>query len=255
MRESGVILDDKGKGLAMRFAKWSVVLAGCVLVLSTVAMAQEQAGAASRRAARMENRQEEMAGKITAALDKLNLTADQKAQIDKLLAEHKTAIEALRPQLREATGQVRQANQAGDATAKAAAQAKLEPLMRQRMELGQKLHEAVKAILTPEQRATLKEHVAEAHPRLAGTLELGHVRQALRAANLTDDQKPKVKAIVEQAAADTKAATEAKAKREVVEKAVTQIETTVLTKDQVAKFQEALKEPLAPRGAASQPAK
>lgn len=133
---------------------------------------------------------------------KLNLTDDQKAKIKEIMQQ-----------------------------ARKDAQAATDPAEKR------KIHQAAlekvrDTVLTEEQRKQAKEQFAERHPRLAAMGKL----------DLTDDQKAKIKEIMEQARKDAQAATDREAKQKIMQDARKKIHDTVLTDDQRKKLEELRKD-------------
>ena len=103
----------------------------------------------------------------------LDLTVEQKAQVEKILAGMKEQVEALR----------------ADAQTNRLPQTKL----RQRMQaLMQETREKVMQVLTPEQRQNAKEQMAQAGPLAI----LERIQKMAAQVNLTPDQKTKIGAII-----------------------------------------------------------
>jgi Spy/CpxP family protein refolding chaperone len=95
----------------------------------------------------------------SATLDALALTADQRAKIKPILAQLQQENTPLRDQLRQLAGG--RDFRALSAAARDSLRPKAQPIRAQMMENARKAHEQIEAILTPEQRQKLQEHMRE----------------------------------------------------------------------------------------------
>ena len=164
-----------------RVAVMTLALAGLALPASSYAQdkPEQQDKQAARQAAQRPNRGQQgepgaaLLQRVHEQIANLDLTEEQKAQVEKLLAGVKEQVEALR----------------ADAQANKLPQTEL----RQRMQaLMQETRKKVMEVLTPEQKQKAREQMAEAGP--LGMLE--RIQKMTAELNVTDDQKTKIQAII-----------------------------------------------------------
>ena len=133
--------------------------ASLLLVTATGAHAQDPAAPGQGKRQGRGNRQQPP---ILRALASLDLTAEQKAKIDPLVEKYRADVRALSPEERRT----------------------------KQRDLTQTLVKDVNAVLTPEQQAKLKMEMARAN---------GPFAAVVRQLNLTDEQRPKILPIVNDA--------------------------------------------------------
>jgi Spy/CpxP family protein refolding chaperone len=158
---------------------WTIALAMTVGV-ATVALPTGRvlaAGARGPRAAMARGTQPTTAERpglerLRKALDKLSLSADQTQQINKILAEAQTRIDALRNQFKADKTPVAQRRTA----------------VRQVIE---QTRQAVASVLTAEQKEALRKELGD------GPQRVKELREHLAQLGLTDQQKAQIKAIFE----------------------------------------------------------
>lgn len=162
--------------------RYSLSVAALMLGLAGMAVpaaAQEQAPATGPSAPRHEHMRGggqgrpqpgQMMERVREEMQKLGLSADQKTQMEKILADAKTQAEAIRD----------------DKTL--SEQDRMDKLRTTFQDLRQKLS----AVLTPEQQ---KQFQADREQRMLNGDPIGHLQEAMKDLNLTDDQKSKVETV------------------------------------------------------------
>jgi len=98
----------------------------------------------------------------------IELTAEQRAQLEALREKYRPRLEAWRDSMRPGQAKLREARQSGD---RAAARAALEELADERravQALIEQAHAEARAVLTADQQATFDRNVAELHERRQG---------------------------------------------------------------------------------------
>ncbi len=95
----------------------------------------------------------------SATLESLALTADQRAKIKPIVAQLQEQNAPLREQMRQLTGgrMLRDLSPA----ARDSLRPKIQPIREQMMQNARKAHEQIEALLTPEQRQKLEQHMRE----------------------------------------------------------------------------------------------
>jgi len=95
----------------------------------------------------------------SATLESLALSADQRAKIKPILAQLQQQNAPLREQMRQLTGGrgFRDLSPA----ARDSLRPKIQPIRQQMMENARKAHEQIEALLTPEQRQKLEQHMRD----------------------------------------------------------------------------------------------
>jgi len=183
----------------------------------------------------------------------LGLSAEQQTQVRQILDTHRQALANWQKEHAEERKalheELRKAREDKDREAMKAAGEKLRALNRGLGELQKGLHDRIAEVLTDEQKKTFEQMARRRRRRVAGHVAF---RQALRRLELTEAQQAKVKAILEQAAADAKKVDDPSAKRKVLQDAMESIRTSVLTDAQRAKLTRARarRGPGGPRGRA-----
>jgi Spy/CpxP family protein refolding chaperone len=102
----------------------------------------------------------------SATMESLALTADQRAKIKPILAQLHDQNAPLREQMRQALGgkSYRDLSPAE----RDSLRSKVQPIRQQMMENARKAHEQIAALLTPEQRQKLEQHMRERMGRMEG---------------------------------------------------------------------------------------
>lgn len=126
---------------------------------------------------------------------RLNLTADQKAQMKTIAEASRQQNQALFQEFKAKVAAFRELKKANDPGA-AAAKAALEPLAEQVKAARKATHEQMLNVLTAEQRAQLQQLRANATSFRRG-FAAGHQQAMFSQLNLTADQKAQIKAIRE----------------------------------------------------------
>ncbi len=177
--------------------------------------------------------------------EKLELTAEQKAQFEPLAAKYGRQMQGQREELRPLMQQLREARQAGD-DAKAAELE--EQIQAKRSAASEAFYAEVEAILTDTQKAKLADLRVEAGdtPRAGNALDIRQVVRAAQKAKLTSEQSEHVKQLARDAA---KNARDKKIGPEAAAKQLVAAIKNLLKPEQVSEFDQALKEQAAnPRG-------
>jgi Spy/CpxP family protein refolding chaperone len=175
------------------------------------------------------------ADELMEKLKALDLTADQRPQIRQILDTHRQAMENWvkehRQELQDLRGQL--AN-AGDDAQRKEIRAKLAKLEADRQQLVQKMHRAIREILTPEQQTKFDELIREGVAR--GVAELARIRRALAALDLSADQKAQVEKILQDARTQAEQAKDPAEKAKILRTALQEIRTKVLSAEQAEKL-------------------
>jgi Spy/CpxP family protein refolding chaperone len=102
----------------------------------------------------------------SATLESLALSADQRAKIQPILAQLREQNAPLREQMRQALGgkSYRDLSPAE----RDSLRSKVQPIRQQMMENARKAHQQIAALLTPEQRQKLEQHMRERMGRMEG---------------------------------------------------------------------------------------
>lgn len=224
-----------------------VAILGFLLAGSAALAAEgDQVEGGGRRPPRMQPpvRQKD-AGLGLAALKELNLSADQRSQIDGLLATHKQAMANLQGdqgELASLKERYRKAVESGDKEAVKQIQAEMKQAAQQRQGLVEQLHKDILDVLNDEQKAKFLKLTAPRKPVLNAEL----IRRALRRMELTDKQKADVEAILKTAQIDAEGKDKA-ARQAVWQKAIADIKA-LLAPEQGQRLEKLLAGP-APAGA------
>lgn len=177
-----------------------------------------------------------MIDRLHAAVNELNLTDEQKPKIDEIFTKAKDEFEKMQPELQDLPMQERGAKA---------------------REFAQKLQTDVKAVLNDEQKAAFDKKLAEAQAQRGQGQGQGggqggqirRIREAVDALGLTDEQKPKVEAIlkdteekVQQARQESQGDQDAfrEKARAIGQDTITQLES-VLTPEQQQKLRETMR--------------
>ncbi len=200
-------------------------------------------------------RVEKMVEQMKQRLEKLNLSADQKQKIESVLQAQKQAMQAW-------VGAHKADLQAMKDQPAEQRKAAMQKLMADRRQEMKKFHDQIRDILTPEQREQLKQEMTAARPGMAagkrggatsrpGMMAAHRMHEGLSQLNLTDDQKAKVKDILKTAREQAKNMATPQEKKDILTKAMDNVKTSVLTKDQAAKLDELRKAGAAARTGAA----
>mgnify|MGYP000039621316 CR=1 FL=1 len=182
--------------------------------------------------------------------EKLQLTGDQRAQFERIVAKHREDMRAQWEQLRPLTQQLREARRAGD-EAKAAELA--EQIRAKRTAAGESFYTELEAILTDAQKAKLADLRIEAGETLrSGTgLDVRRIVRAAQRVGLTAEQSEQVKQLAREAA---KNARDRQIGPEAASRQLVEAIKRTLKPEQVAEFDRALKELAADPRASRPPA-
>ncbi|MBS3735052.1 MAG: hypothetical protein KGY99_09020 [Phycisphaerae bacterium] len=139
--------------------------------------------------------------------EKLDLSADEKAAVGDVLADHHKAVEAYRDEHRDEfvalRKKMRQAHKDGDRDELQALRKKMREMISGRMELAKSLHKQVLAALPEDKAAEAKAMFAKARKRHAAVRHRFMQRHpglrmlaGLRKLDLSDEQREKIRDIV-----------------------------------------------------------
>jgi len=125
----------------------------------------------------------QMLDRLHNTVNELKLTDEQKPKIDEIFSKAKDDLEKMQPELQDLPMQERGAKV---------------------REFTQKLNSDIKAVLTDEQKAEFDKKLAEMQNQRGGGQgqgqgrggQMGRLREAVESVGLTDEQKPKVEAIL-----------------------------------------------------------
>ena len=236
----------------MKTAKLLLTVMVGVMLLGAVALAEEnapgerkrqrtKAGRGGDRRQRMRERGDFQKNTLERMTKNLDLTADQQKQIKQILDTHKQAVENWMKEngenLKSLREQFRKARKEKDTEAAKALRKKMAESTKGRRELRETMRKQIDAVLTDKQKAKAKTMMRQGRRAVIGA---HMVRRALGQVKLTDEQKAKIKKIVDETQASAGKVKSAKEKNELWQKALKTIKSDVLTKEQVKKFEEAM---------------
>lgn len=196
---------------------------------------------------------------------RLELTPEQQAQYDKIVAKHEALARQQRGQrdeMRTLSEQYREARQSGDDQKAEEIRKQMQELRAGRDQIFKAFFDEVATILTPAQKDNLdrfRERFAQIGPDARGGDEVQAILRAARRLELKDEQKNRMRDILHEAQAEhRKVADDPQASAELAKRLKTQI-TEMLDAKQAAEFEQLLTQASqpgrrGPRGPESRPA-
>ncbi|KKM81090.1 hypothetical protein LCGC14_1333320, partial [marine sediment metagenome] len=230
----------------MRRAKWFCVALVGIVMLATSAYAQEEPGRGRRPggpggpgARRRRRPPKEALENFYAELVKvLELNEEQQKAVKQILDTHaqdmKNWIGEHGEELKGLRQQIMKAQKEGDREALKGLFQKMRELTKGQMELRQRMHKQILALLNDEQKEKFKKFLLRRRRAAGGIMAF---RGALRRLDLTAEQKAKVAEIFKAAEAAAKGAEDRKDKAAIIRKAVKDVTENVLTDEQKAKLE------------------